>query len=92
MAALERRNALDLFERDPYAVRAPLADKRVARGWRDAGLEAVAEGHDEAVRRLLRWRGGPSGREVFPETLPWEDQARERQTGESVEERPFRDT
>jgi hypothetical protein len=73
VAELERRNALDHFERDPYAARAPLADKRAARGWNDARLEAVAEGQDGAVRRLLWWRGGESGREIFSETLPWEE-------------------
>ena len=73
VAELERSNALDHFERDPYAARPPLADKRAARGWTDGRLEAVAEGQDGVVRRLLRWRGGESGREVFPEKLPWEE-------------------
>jgi hypothetical protein len=74
VAALERSNALEPFRRDPYAARAPLADKRRARGWRGDAAEAVAEGQEEAVRRLLCWRGGKSGVELFPERLPWEDE------------------
>jgi len=73
VADLERRNARDPFRLDPYGVRAPLADKRVARGWHDASLEAVGDGQGQAVRRLLRWRGGVSGWAVFPDVLPWEE-------------------
>jgi hypothetical protein len=71
-AELERRTR-EQFALDPYAARAPLAGKRLARRWDAGQLDALAANQPAVVGRLLRWRGGESGRELFPERLPWED-------------------
>jgi hypothetical protein len=71
--ALEQKNAYDHFMSDPYGVRGPLSSKRTARLWDDQRLDMIGAKHPDIVQRLLRWKGGNSGAEVFNETLPWHD-------------------
>lgn len=66
----EREHARDPFADDPYGVRPPLSDKRIARNWDPQVLEGLAL--DEGVDELLQWTGGESGSEWFPGKLPWD--------------------
>jgi hypothetical protein len=68
----EGKNALEPFKKDLYGVRSPLNDKRVTRMWNDETLDIVSKGKSEAVRKLVVWRGGEAGDEVFPEKVDWE--------------------
>lgn len=67
----EHERAYELFAEDPYGVRSPLADKRKARNWNLDVLEGLAV--DDEVQQLLNWKGGASGKDIFPGKLPWED-------------------
>ncbi len=69
----EAENAYELFVKDPYGVRPPLSEKREARHWERSNTRVVFPGLDPVLGRLLMWEGGESGREVFPERLPWEE-------------------
>lgn len=69
----ERKNGYVPFEHDPYGVNEPLSGKRERRHWTPGSVEMLAfEGLEPQVERLLRWKGGSTGRDVFPEQLPWE--------------------
>lgn len=56
-------------------MRAPLSEKRIARNWNLSALDELSRQNESepAILRLLRWEGGVSGKEIFPERLPWED-------------------
>lgn len=69
------------WEGDLYGVRADekgnlgLGAKRKRRGWGgERGVDILWEGEGEGVRGLVAWKGGESGKEVFPEGLPWEEE------------------
>jgi hypothetical protein len=68
----EFERAYRLFAEDPYGVRSPLAEKRVARKWEPETLEFL-DVPEDVVNRLLAWQGGTSGQEIFQEDLPWEN-------------------
>lgn len=52
-----------------------LGKKRRMRGWVGEGEGVVVwEGEGEGVRELMGWKGGESGREVFPGRVPWEEE------------------
>lgn len=70
----EQQNASRLFKQDPYGVHAPLSEKRTKRRWNEQSIKSVVfPGLETVVERLLEWKGGDSGNEIFPERLPWED-------------------
>ncbi|KXS96478.1 hypothetical protein AC578_6322 [Pseudocercospora eumusae] len=70
----EHERAYLAFSADPYAVRTPLINKRLARNW-NADKANVFLGFrlEPEVMGLLTWQGGVSGWETFPRRLPWED-------------------
>lgn len=72
------RRARGEWEKDLYSVnenKNGLGAKRRKRGWVGDNKEVVVwEGEGEAVRGLLEWKGGEDGSEVFPSTLPWEEE------------------
>lgn len=74
----ERERGYALFVNDPYGVMSPLADKRQQRRWEEElALKSIGIGEgvlEAEVESLLRWKGGQSGREIFPVTegeLTW---------------------
>ncbi|USW53277.1 Putative rossmann-like alpha/beta/alpha sandwich protein [Septoria linicola] len=70
----ERERAYNAFAGDPYGVRMPLSQKRLARNW-NAERAHVFLGFrlESEVTGLLGWQGGVSGWETYPRRLPWED-------------------
>jgi len=75
LVAGEERSGIGLWRGDRYGVGAELAAKRKKRGW-TAGMEEgvfVNVGLEPVVERLVRWDGGASRNELFPEMeqLPW---------------------
>ena len=68
----ERRRGYDPFLKDPYGAGELLASKRIARGWDAGAIEMLSRGLEGEVKRLLEWKGGASGNEMFNERLPWE--------------------
>lgn len=76
------------WERDLYGLdEEGLGAKRKRRGWMGDGVIELWNGDEDdenGVRAFMRWKGGGSGREVFPGRLPWEeDEGGERFTHES---------
>ncbi|KAF2774050.1 hypothetical protein EJ03DRAFT_74944 [Teratosphaeria nubilosa] len=69
----EYERAYKLFAADPYGVRAPLADKRIARNWKAEIVEQAFAGVEDVAKRLLGWDGGDDGSVIFPKRLPWQD-------------------
>lgn len=69
------RRACKEWEADLYGVgERGLGRKRRGRGWGMGGGEGLVwEGEGECVRALMAWKGGDDGREVFPGSLPWEE-------------------
>ena len=80
----ERKRGWGLWQEDLYGTGDVLRTKRVARGWKD-DVEAASQfeeafGLDRqqgrgfgAVKELLQWKGGRTGREAFPAQVPWEE-------------------
>ena len=68
-AQIERgeKRAIDLWKADPYGTGRILEGKRRERGW--MGQVVYAEVED--MQKLLVWRGGESGKELYPGQLPW---------------------
>ncbi|KAL2045142.1 hypothetical protein N7G274_002223 [Stereocaulon virgatum] len=62
-----------VWKGDLYGVGDILGGKRRARGWVEESLRVVGEGVEEGVWRLLGWRGGESGVEVYLGRLPWDE-------------------
>lgn len=72
---LSSERAFRLFEEDPYGVRSPLADKRLARNWKESEMLEAFSCLDVEVQSLLRWRGD-DGEDIFSGRLPWEGSVR----------------
>lgn len=70
----EDMRAFQPFVKDPYGVQPSLADKRRARNWDFQMVADLAAEVEPEVGELLVWAGGKSGREIFPDKLPWEDE------------------
>jgi hypothetical protein len=70
----ERERGVVEWERDLYGVGEVLGGKRNARGWRGEEDLGWMEGIEDGVKALLKWKGGESGKEVFPGRLPWEEE------------------
>ena len=69
----ESKNGYRAFKDDPYGVGTFLQGKRRTRGWENARVwEPSIANTDNRVLNLLLWSGGNSGRETFPDQLPWE--------------------
>ena len=68
-AQIERgeKRAMELWKDDPYGVGKILEGKRKERGWMG---QVVYSGVEDA-KKLLIWKGGESGKEIYPEQLPW---------------------
>ena len=68
-AQIERgeKRAIELWKGDPYGAGKNLEGKKRDRGWK----EQVVYSELEDVQKLLVWRGGKSGKEIYPEQLPW---------------------
>ncbi|KZF19071.1 hypothetical protein L228DRAFT_242102 [Xylona heveae TC161] len=89
LVAAEAKSGFGLWKSDLYGTGKILHEKRVKRAWKAADAYGVVQyicgdlsdvqgdTHEKAleasVMHLLRWTGGSSGVEVFPERLPWED-------------------
>ncbi|KAF2840131.1 hypothetical protein M501DRAFT_931235 [Patellaria atrata CBS 101060] len=77
--ALEKQNGYLPFVSDPYGAHASLLDKRKVRCWDETKFRAymsplLNEGEEGVLlTRLLDWKGGESGDELFPDTLPWNE-------------------
>jgi hypothetical protein len=69
----ERMRGYTVWEMDLYGMGPVLGAKRVERGWSVVRENMVSEGVEEDVWRFLRWRGGESGVELYPYSLPWVD-------------------
>lgn len=64
------------FEQDPYGASEPLAGKRQQRRWDGKAMEGVLgsvldEDVKAQLKKLLEWKGGSSGKEIYPHILPW---------------------
>lgn len=70
----EEVRAVQPFVNDPYGVQPSLADKRRARNWDFQMIADLASELEPEVGELLVWDGGETGRDVYPGTLPWEDE------------------
>jgi len=69
----EEARAFTPFSNDPYGVQPSLANKRRARNWDPHMVTELSSQVEPEVAQLLVYEGGPSGRDVFPHKLPWED-------------------
>lgn len=67
----ENENAFKHFIVDPYGLRPPLSEKRTSRNWNSTVLEKVAESLEDRVTLLLKWDGGPAGKDIYSGPLPW---------------------
>lgn len=63
--------AMREWREDRYGVGEVLGGKRRKRGWKGGEGVVIGEGVGEGVRGLVEWRGGETGREVYPGELPW---------------------
>jgi hypothetical protein len=70
--ASELRNGYGPFEKDLYGTGSFLGAKRKDRRWEEETLHKLSNGLEEVVQQLLRWDGGESKVEIFPQKLPWE--------------------
>ena len=68
----ELERGYGVWEDDLYGVGSVLGEKREKRGWEEDALETVVRGKDGSVDRLLEWKGGVDGREVYTGRLPWD--------------------
>ena len=68
-AQIERgeKRAIESWKGDPYGVDKSLEGKRRERGW--TGQVVYSEVKD--VQKLVVWKGGETGTEIYPEQLPW---------------------
>lgn len=64
------------WKEDLYGVGKLLGEKRLGRGWKVERVEEILgdfEGKErEMIGRLLEWKGGRDGKEVYPGQLPWD--------------------
>jgi hypothetical protein len=72
---MEHRRAYLPFSADLYGIGDTLSRKRLNRRW-DAGtsIPELTDGLEDVVNQLLHWKGGEDGTEVFPHSLPWENE------------------
>ena len=79
----ETKNGLQLWGADPYGMGEVLSMKREGRGWSENALKEVYETYlgvpnnkekYQMIKWLMRWKGGLTGRQVFPGRLPWNEQ------------------
>lgn len=68
----EKERGWGPFSKDMYGVGPALEGKRMVRGWNWHRVEEVKAGCEKEVERLLRWKGGESGNNIFPGDLPWD--------------------
>lgn len=68
----ELKRGYGLFSNDLYGAGETLDTKRITRGWDAGAIETLADGLEDEVKKLLEWKGGASGNEVFQRKLPWE--------------------
>jgi hypothetical protein len=81
VAVAERKNGFEPWKADLYGHCQLLASKRAGRDpWKiqedeHAWIDHMVGGLErdtDIMSRLLLWRGGQNGNDVFPERLPWE--------------------
>lgn len=63
--------AMREWREDRYGVREVLGAKRKKRGSKVGNEGVLEEGWEEGVRELVEWRGGETGRAIYPGELPW---------------------
>ena len=68
----ESARGYEAFEEDPYGAGTFLHGKRKSRGWENQYRELWDQSMGDGVLKLLFWSGGKSGRERFPDQLPWD--------------------
>ena len=68
----EEEHGYGVWKGDLYGVGGALGGKREKRGWESGLLEVVGKGKEQGVGRLLGWRGGVDGMEVFEGELLWD--------------------
>lgn len=71
----EETSGYGVWKGDLYGVGEVLGKKRMQRGWEEGTLDVIGEGLEEGTRKLLHWRGGESGVEVYGGDLPWDDRS-----------------
>jgi len=69
LKASEEKDGIGLWKEDLYGAGKQLKAKRLRRGWENGVDMGPVE---DSVADLLRWSGGETGVEIYPETLPWE--------------------
>ena len=70
----ESEKGYGVWEQDLYGVGSVLLGKREKRGWKACAVEVLGKGKGERIDALLKWKGGPAGKEVYGGKLPWEGQ------------------
>ena len=65
----ESKRGYGAWKTDLYGLGVDLGSKRIARGWKDDTISPFYV--DERINNLLCWRGGETGKEIFPGDLPW---------------------
>jgi hypothetical protein len=67
----EQKHGFAPWQADPHGRRAPLANKRLQRGWNELCVEELVAGLDPPVQELVR-----RGEEAFAGGLvmPWEEE------------------
>lgn len=68
----EREKGYGVWEGDLYGAGGVLGGKREKRGWDKGALDVLGKGQEASVVRLLEWRGGVDGKEVYDGRLPWD--------------------
>lgn len=70
----ESKRGYGAFYDDPYGTGEALNSKRTTRGWDSGVNKQLANGLENEVKRLLEWKAGVNGNEIFGEKLPWESE------------------
>lgn len=65
------KRAFDSWKEDLYGARPPLSSKRDQRGWQKTSMNALGDGLEEEVKKLLKYDGGENGETLFEGALPW---------------------
>jgi hypothetical protein len=70
---LEQQHGYLPFSTDLYGIGPELSMKRQTRRWKpETSISILSDGLEDVVKRLLQWKGGQTGTEIFPQELPWE--------------------